>query len=132
MSRYWGISLLVLLFGLAQAANAAPVHTEAGLVDGSAQDGVMVYKGIPYAAPPIGDLRWRDAQPATPWAGVRQADHYSPECMQTGSYPLDAPPEPMSEDCLYLNIWKPQDATGPLPVMVWIYGGGVDNGSGSV
>ena len=132
MSKSWGILLFVSLLGLTQAAAATPVRTETGLVDGSTQDGVMVYKGVPYAAPPIGDLRWRDAQPAAPWAGVRQADHYSPECMQTGSYPLDAPPEPMSEDCLYLNIWKPQDATASLPVMVWIYGGGVDNGSGSV
>lgn len=132
MSRSWGIPLLVLSLGLAQAAAAAPVRTEAGLVDGSTQDGVMVYKGIPYAAPPIGDLRWRDAQPATPWSGVRQADRFSPECMQTGAYPPDAPPETMSEDCLYLNIWRPLDTKAPLPVMVWIYGGALDNGSGSV
>jgi para-nitrobenzyl esterase len=132
MSRSWGILLLALLSGFTQAMAAAPVHTDAGLVEGTSQDGVVVYKGIPFAAPPVGDLRWRDAQPVTPWPGVRQADHYSPECMQTGSYPLDAPPEPMSEDCLYLNIWRPLDAAAPLPVMVWIYGGGVDNGSGSV
>lgn len=133
MSRSWGISLLALLLGLAQAAAAAPVRTDAGLVEGTAQDGVTVYKGIPYAAPPVGDLRWRDTQPVTPWSGVKQADHFSPECMQTGAYPADAPPEPMSEDCLYLNIWRPLDAaTAPLPVMVWIYGGGVDNGSGAV
>ncbi|HEY4128510.1 MAG TPA: carboxylesterase family protein [Gammaproteobacteria bacterium] len=133
MSRALGISLLAFLFGLAQAAAAAPVRVESGLVDGSEHYGVMVYKGIPFAAPPVGDLRWRDPQPVTPWSGVRQADHFSPECMQTGSYPPDAPPESMSEDCLYLNLWRPAATyAAPLPVMVWIYGGAVDNGSSAI
>ena len=112
---------------------AAPIKTEAGLVESVSRDGVTVYKGIPYAAPPVGDLRWRDPQPVTPWPGVKQADHFSPECMQMGAYPPDAPAEPMSEDCLYLNLWKPDTPdNGKLPVMVWIYGGALQNGSGSV
>src|SRR5580698_5659300 len=109
--------LLFLSVFMPAAFGGVPIKTDAGLVDGSAQDGVMVYKGIPFAAPPVGDLRWRDPQPVTPWSGVKQADHFSPECMQTGAYPPDAPPEPMSEDCLYLNIWRPLDAAAPLPVM---------------
>src|SRR5579885_1571784 len=116
----------------APMAHAAPVKTDAGLVRGVSQDGVTAYKGIPFAAPPVGELRWREPQPVTPWAGVRQADRFSPECMQTGAYPSDAPPEPMSEDCLYLNVWQPAAQTAPLPVMIWIYGGGLDNGSGSI
>ena len=131
MSKSWGTPLLALLVGFAQAAAAAPVKTDSGLVEGISADGMTVYKGIPFAAPPVGDLRWRDPQPVTPWAGVKQADHFSPECMQTGAYPPEAPAEPMSEDCLYLNVWRPAAGAAPLPVMVWIYGGGLDNGSGA-
>jgi len=123
-------AILIALLALAPALSAAPVKTEGGMVEGAAQDGVLVYKGIPFAAPPVGALRWRDPQPVVPWSGVKQADKFSPECMQTGAYPPDSPPEPMSEDCLYLNIWKPADAgDAKLPVMVWIYGGGLENGS---
>ncbi len=133
MNRLSGILFTAVLFALACNAWAAPVGTESGSVDGVIQDGVMTYKGIPYAAPPVGQLRWQAPQPAAPWTGVKRADRYSPECMQTGAYPPEAPAEPMSEDCLYLNIWKPLNAgDAPLPVMVWIYGGGLENGSGSI
>ncbi len=115
------------------SAAAAPVATDSGLVDGVEEDGVTVFKGLPYAAPPVGALRWRAPEPPASWSGVRNADRFSPICPQTGAYPEDSPPEPMSEDCLYLNIWAPADAhaDAPLPVMVWIYGGGLLNGSGS-
>jgi len=126
------VGIMTALLTATSPAWAEPIHTASGLVQGVTQDGLDIYKGIPYAAPPTGNLRWRDPQAVAPWSGVLKADHFSPECMQTGAYPPDAPAEPMSEDCLYLNIWKPLDAKAPLPVMVWIYGGALDNGSGSV
>lgn len=115
------------------AASAAPVETEGGLIEGVEQSGAIVFKGIPYAAAPVGALRWRAPEPAPSWSGVRIADQFSPICPQQGLYPEDSPPEPMSEDCLYLNIWAPADARAEasLPVMVWIYGGGLLNGSAS-
>lgn len=89
--------------------------------------------GIPFAAPPVGALRWRAPQPAKPWQGVLSATQYRAACMQTGMYPPDAANEPVSEDCLYLNIWRPAKTSAtPLPVMVWIYGGGLENGSAAV
>jgi para-nitrobenzyl esterase len=117
----------------APAALPAPiVQTDLGSVQGILDGSTLVFRGIPYAAPPVGRLRWRDPQPPTPWSGVRRADAFSAICMQHGMYPPEAPPEPMSEDCLYLNIWVPAGAhSAPLPVMVWIYGGGLQNGSGS-
>lgn len=114
-------------------AAAAAVQTEAGSVDGVRQGDVRAYLGIPYAAPPTGNLRWRAPQPAMPWRGVRPADHFAPACMQKGvSMPGEKPPV-TSEDCLYLNIWAPAKAGGgKLPVMVWIHGGGYTNGSAAM
>lgn len=117
---------------LAPIASAQPIATVSGLVEGVEEDGALVFKGIPFATPPVGPLRWRAPAPPAPWAGVRNADQFSPICVQPAAYPDDAPPEPMSEDCLYLNIWVPAGAHGePLPVMVWIYGGGLLNGTAS-
>lgn len=119
--------------GLAPAS-AEPVATESGLVEGVEENGARVFKGIPFAAPPVADLRWRAPRPPAPWEGVRAAQTFSPVCMQEGAYPEDSPPEPASEDCLYLNIWTPPAgaaADGKLPVMVWVYGGGLLNGSAS-
>jgi para-nitrobenzyl esterase len=111
---------------------SATVATRSGAVEGVPENGVMVYRGIPFAAPPVGRLRWREPQPPPKWSGIRRADRFSPICMQRGMYPPDAPVEPMSEDCLYLNIWAPAGAKpSSLPVMVWIYGGGLENGSAS-
>ena len=91
----------------------------------------MVYEGVPFAAPPVGDLRWREPRPPKPWRGVRKANTFAPACMQTGvSIPGETPPK-TSEDCLYLNIWTPARARN-LPVIVWIYGGGYSNGSASM
>ena len=108
-------------------------------------DGVVSFKGIPFAAPPVGDLRWRPPQPAARWTGVRQAAEFGADCMQGrfGPPPVraargqDCAPTPASaarpsEDCLYLNVWRPADpAARNLPVMVWIYGGGFMGGSSS-
>ncbi len=125
---------------LAAVAGAAPiataggrVRTESGLVSGVAAEGVVSWKGVPYATPPVGDLRWREPRPAAPWKGVRVADAYAHDCMQE-PFPSDAAPlgTPPSENCLYLNVWAPEKPAGPkLPVMVWIHGGGFVNGGSS-
>jgi para-nitrobenzyl esterase len=98
-----------------------------------AADGVVSFKGIPYAAPPLGPLRWRPPQPAIAWPGLRAADAYAHDCMQE-PFPADEAPlaSTPSEDCLYLNVWAPESkATAALPVMVWIHGGGFVNGGSS-
>jgi len=130
--------VLLVLASLWSAASAAAIPTESGLLEGVQENGITMFKGVPFAAPPIGALRWRAPQAPAAWSGIRSADKFAPICMQHGSYPEDAPPEPMSEDCLYLNVWVPPRAagdklptTGKLPVMVWIYGGGLENGSAS-
>jgi para-nitrobenzyl esterase len=127
--------------GLASAAQAAisePIRTQDGLVTGTPAwgHGVRAFRGIPFAAPPVGPLRWRPPQPAKPWPGVLKADHFSPACMQEAR-PVDTAPWNTgdfgySEDCLYLNVWTPaESAADKLPVMVWVYGGGGREGSGA-
>jgi para-nitrobenzyl esterase len=121
----------------ASTATAAPwppkVRIDSGVVAGAATDGVLAFKGVPFAAPPVGDLRWRPPQPVTPWSGVRPALEYGHDCMQK-PFPGDAAPlgTPPAEDCLVANVWRPADRTArKLPVMVWIYGGGFVNGGSS-
>lgn len=124
-----------LVWGCAYAKASAPpiVITDSGPVQGVQEGDLTVYKGLPFAAPPVGTLRWRTPQPITPWHAVKVLDHFGPNCMQKGMYPSNAPPRPVSEDCLYLNLWvPPHTSSQKLPVMVWIYGGGLANGSGSV
>lgn len=110
------------------------VSTDSGKIAGVTQSGVESFKGVPFAAPPVGELRWRAPQPVKPWDGVRKADAYSADCMQV-PFPSDAAPlgTKPAEDCLYLNVWRPA-GTRPdakLPVMFWIYGGGFVNGGSS-
>ncbi|MDI9700213.1 carboxylesterase/lipase family protein [Burkholderia cenocepacia] len=97
--------------------------TADGAVQGTLNNGVIAFKGIPFAAPPVGDLRWRPPQPVAAWSGVRQATSFVHDCMQTSGPNATLTVTP-SEDCLYLNVWRPQSGNGKnLPVMVWIYGG---------
>src|SRR5689334_18196677 len=114
-----------------------PVRIDTGAVAGSLiEPSVKTYFGIPFAAPPVRENRWRAPQPVKPWAGVYNADMLKPECPQG----LRSPSinhyfgeEPVSEDCLYLNIWEPARAKAgdKLPVVVWIYGGAFSVGSAS-
>ena len=95
---------------------------EGGSVGGVAAGDVISWKGIPYAAPPVGDRRWRVPQPVEAWAGVRESNRFGPACMQTDNVPK-------SEDCLTLNVWRPaRSSAKPLPVMVWIHGGAMVHG----
>jgi para-nitrobenzyl esterase len=123
---------LAAALAVCAGAAAEPVEIDGGHVEGISEDGVEVFKGIPFAAAPVGPLRWRAPQSASSWIGTRKADTFSAVCPQQGSYPPESAPEPTSEDCLYLNIWAPAERpTKPLPVMVWIYGGALENGSAS-
>jgi len=112
---------------------AAPVKVDGGLVEGTVEDGIAVYKGIPFAAPPVGDLRWRPPQPVKSWDGFLKADKYAPACPQMQLNIPGFPKVETSEDCLYLNVWTPAKSSAEnLPVMVWIYGGAFVMGSTSM
>jgi len=117
------------------APDSGAVRTESGQVFGTSSDGIRAYLGIPYAAPPTGDLRWRPPVPAQPWQGTRPATAFGPACPQlvapdTGVMEL---PGNMSEDCLYLNVWTPaRGGNEKLPVMVFIHGGSFLQGAGSM
>jgi para-nitrobenzyl esterase len=132
--RTSAICLLAIAFTHAATTKTQDtIKTESGEVQGTIQDSVLSFKGIPFAAPPVGDLRWKAPQPAAHWSGVRKANQYGHDCMQL-PFPGDAAPlgTPPAEDCLVLNIWEPANRTSAkLPVMVWIYGGGFVNGGSS-
>ncbi|MCH8937696.1 MAG: carboxylesterase family protein [Gemmatimonadetes bacterium] len=114
------------VFAVDAAVQLTQVELTYGQVSGVELDGdVTVFRGIPFAAPPVGDLRWKAPQPPIPWQGVRAADTFGATCMQRGR-------SLMSEDCLYLNVWTEADSNEDnLPVMVWIHGGGWTGGASS-
>nr|WEA81914.1 FumDO [Sphingopyxis sp.] len=107
-------------------------HTELGAVEGVGGD-VETFLGIPFAAPPVGDLRWRPPAPPRAWAGTRDSRRFAPDCIGNERLREGSRAPGTSEDCLYLNIWSPKQARkGGLPVMIWVYGGGFGGGSGAV
>ncbi len=124
----------------ARTTTAAPeklthvVRVEGGRVSGLDEAALRVFRGIPYAAPPVGALRWRPPQPVRPWTGVRDCTSFGASCPQSGATVGGGRlPAAQSEDSLYLNVWTPaRTARDRLPVMVWIHGGGVITGSGSL
>jgi para-nitrobenzyl esterase len=138
------MTTLLATFALARGgvawAQSAIVETTAGKVEGVEQrvaggPGVISFKGIPYAAPPVGPLRWKKPEPVAAWEGIRKADAYSAACIQMPglSAANGGEPGPLSEDCLYLNVWTPKaDAAAKLPVMVWIHGGAFIFGAGGL
>lgn len=116
---------------MAAAALASPVaKVETGKLQGVTTEGVTAFKGVPYAAAPVGDLRWRAPKPAAAWPGTRDASKFGPDCVQ-GRMPGSPEPAPQSEDCLFANVWRPATAKTRLPVMVWIHGGAFVNGGSS-
>jgi para-nitrobenzyl esterase len=132
--RVAGALLIALLAGVpvSAAVRNPEVALLAGRVRGIAGEGFSAFEGIPYAAPPLGPLRWRPPQSVARWTGVRDAAQFGPDCSQT-PFPNDAAPSTVSfsEDCLYINVWKPTGHLKSLAVMVWIYGGGFVNGGSS-
>ena len=123
--------LLALLLATAAAENTAFASIESaavtgGTVQGQVVDGVGVFKGIPFAAPPVGDLRWQVPQPVITWQGIRSAREFAPACIQSWIPPGQLQP---SEDCLYLNVWTAAGSSMERrPVIVWIHGGGLAGG----
>ncbi|HLZ98640.1 MAG TPA: carboxylesterase family protein, partial [Steroidobacteraceae bacterium] len=123
--RNW-LALIALCAGAPVQAQIHQASVAGGAVSGIVEEGLSVFKGIPFAAPPVGELRWKGPQPVQPWQGVRTAAAFAPSCMQNPDMlRIFGGPQDISEDCLYLNVWTPAKSPGQrLPVMVWIYGGG--------
>lgn len=139
---FYKILLVAVLCGILFTSQAADtLHVEGGKISGttSADGRISIYKGIPFAAPPVGDLRWKAPQPVKKWNGVRACNQFGPSPMQGDPVPFSMwsaefliPKRPISEDCLYLNVWSEKsEKTVRKPVLVWIYGGGfVSGGAG--
>ncbi|MFH0841505.1 MAG: carboxylesterase family protein [Bacteroidota bacterium] len=130
MKKLFSIAALFLLIFIAFGCSKQqpkPVKVEEGLIQGLYEDDLTVYKGVPFAAPPVGDLRWRPPLPAEKWDGVRLDTGFAPGPVQGQDFPFGK-----SEDCLYLNIWTPaKSARDRIPVFVWIHGGGFNAGAAS-
>lgn len=137
MKRNFSVLLLLVILGswaTAQLNNAVPrVKTESGILEGVDESGIRTFKGVPFAAPPVGNLRWKEPQPVQNWTGVRKADKFGPRAMQLPVFgDMNFRSDGMNEDCLYLNVWTPaKTGNEKLPVLVYFYGGGFMAGDGS-
>src|SRR5438128_194550 len=128
------VNLVPVAFGQLNSETAPPrVKTTNGMLEGNNESGIRTFKGIPFAQPPVGDLRWKEPQPVKNWEGVRKADNFGPRAMQRALFgDMGFRSNGVSEDCLYLNVWTPaRNATDRLPVLVYFYGGGLVAGDGS-
>src|SRR5689334_22034464 len=127
------IAAAAILAATVAHAQIREVDVTGGKVAGVSAGGTTVFKGIPFAAAPVGERRWKAPQPVAPWTGVRDGSKFGAACVQDPMFPrLFAGPTELSEDCLYLNVWTPAKSAGDkLPVMVWIYGGGFVGGQTS-
>ncbi len=122
---------VIPLFGCGQSGQQTVVTLDSGKIRGTLIDGAWTYLGIPFAAPPVGELRWREPQPVKPWEGIRDCNKYGLACPQPESLFYDV--GQTGEDCLYLNVWTPvKSPDANLPVMVWIHGGSFNTGAGSL
>ncbi|MFT4031241.1 MAG: carboxylesterase family protein [Siphonobacter sp.] len=134
------LSCLVFLYSCLSADAQKPVAVDGGLISGINQHGIQIFKGIPFAAAPVGKLRWKAPQALVPWSGVRACEAFGPSPMQASPVPFSMwsaefliPKEPISEDCLYLNVWSgAKSSREKRPVLVWIYGGGFTSGGSAV
>ncbi len=134
-------AIAVALFALASSSGAAGaadtttapiVRIQDGALEGAIDGDIVSFKGVPFATPPVGDLRWRAPRPVEHWSGVRKAVALASDCASITTPNTMIPLRTaQSEDCLYLNVWKPAHESGPLPVLVWIYGGGFTTGGTS-
>lgn len=130
------ISFLFFFKGKAQQTGETSllkVKVANGMLEGVSESGVTIFKGVPFAQPPVGDLRWKEPQPFPDWKGVRKADKFGPRPMQKFIFTdMKFRSDSVSEDCLYLNVWTPAKSTKDrLPVLVYFYGGGFIAGGSS-
>lgn len=134
MKKQFFITLAAMFLTIGASAQDAPqAQTESGILEGINESGIKVFKGVPFAAPPVGNLRWAAPQPVQKWDGIRKADEFGPNPMQENVFgDMMFGTKKMSEDCLYLNIWTPAKTMDEkLPVFIYFNGGGLMAGSGS-